>query len=206
MGGIAILAMAEERSELFGPRVAGVAFIGAASSDLIRGAMGSITGMMRLRLSSLTLAAKRADLLRQAVMRSPGDIAGVVARFTQFGPDVPKSVVDHVVRLAQGAGSDVWNEGLAGLIDVDLRHAVPTLDVPALVIVGEHDRVTPPAAAVELSAALPQGRLVVIPGAGHFPMLERPDELAEELRAFATAALNPPKRPRRRARREEGAA
>ena len=40
MGAMAILAMAEQRPELFGPRVAGVVLVGAASSDLLAGRDG----------------------------------------------------------------------------------------------------------------------------------------------------------------------
>ena len=40
MGAVAILALAEQRPELFGPRIAGVALIGAASSDLLGGRDG----------------------------------------------------------------------------------------------------------------------------------------------------------------------
>src|SRR5207247_1319243 len=45
MGAMAILAMAEPLPELFGPRVAGVALLGASSPDLLRGAMGSVADL-----------------------------------------------------------------------------------------------------------------------------------------------------------------
>ena len=199
MGAMAILAMAEQRPELFGPRVAGVVLIGAASSDLLRGAMGSVTELLRPRLGSTRAAAKRVDRLRRAVLSGPVDVSGVVARVTQFGPHAPHRVVDHVVALAQQTASEVWTDALPELMEMDLRHAVPRIRVPALVVVGELDRVTPPAAAIELAGALPDGRLVVLDGAGHIPMLERPVELERELRAFARAALGPPKpKPARR--------
>ncbi len=74
--------------------------------------------------------------------------------------------------------------------------------MPTLVIVGEHDRVTPPASGVELAAALPEGRFLLLEGAGHIAMLERPVELDREIRSFARKALatggNAP-RPRNRA-------
>ena len=74
---------------------------------------------------------------------------------------------------------------------MDLRLALPRVTVPALVVVGEHDRVTPPASAVGLAGSLPDGRLVVLEGAGHMAMLERPAELDREIRAFAHKVLNP---------------
>ena len=202
MGAVAILALAEQRPEVFGPRIAGVALIGAASSDLLRGAMGSVTELLRPRLGSLQAAARRVDGLRRAVLASPLGVSGVVARVTQFGPNAPKNVVDHVVALAQSTAAEVWTDALPELMEMDLRHAVPRVRVPAIVLVGEHDRVTPPAGAVALADALPEGRLVVVPDAGHIPMLETPDAVVRELAAFTRETLVPSaprSRPRRRA-------
>ena len=111
MGAMAILAMAEQRPEVFGPRVAGVVLIGAAAGQLVRGAMGSVTELLRPRLGSLQAAARRVDRLRRAVLASPADIGGVVARVMQFGPDAPPHVVDHVVGLAGRASSTSGRTG-----------------------------------------------------------------------------------------------
>ncbi len=190
MGAMAILAAAEQRPELFGPSVAGVVLVGATSSDLLRGAMGSITDLVRPRLG-LGATARRVDQLRRAVLAGPADLRGTVVRLTQLGPEAPQHVVDHVVNLAARASSEVWTGGLAELMEMDMRHALPRLKVPAVVVVGEHDRVTPPAAAIELAGTLPDGRLVVIEGAGHMPMLERASEMNREIRAFARPLLLP---------------
>jgi pimeloyl-ACP methyl ester carboxylesterase len=201
MGAMAILALAEQRPEFFGPRVAGVVLIGAASSDLVQGALGAVTELLRPRLGSVAAAARRVDRLRKALQASPVDIRGAVVRLTQLGPDAPQHVVDHVVQLAQRASSSVWTDGLAEIMEVDQRHAVPRVTVPALVVVGEHDRITPPAAAVELAGALPDARLVVLEGAGHLAMLERPVELDRELRLFARSVFVVPPAPRRNVRK-----
>jgi pimeloyl-ACP methyl ester carboxylesterase len=191
MGAMAILALAELRPELFGPRIVGTVLLGAASGQLVRGAMGSVTELLRPRLGSFRAAADRVDRLRRAVLASPADVGGVVARVTQFGPDAPRHVVDHVVTLAGRASSQVWTDGLAGLMEMDLRSALPRVTVPALVVVGEHDRVTPPSAAVELAGALPRGELAIVPGAGHIAMLERPDELNRAIERFADRCFEP---------------
>jgi pimeloyl-ACP methyl ester carboxylesterase len=191
MGAMAILAMAEQRPELFGPRVAGVALIGGASSALLRGSIGSVTELLRPRLGTFATAARRVDRLRRAVLASPGDVSGMITRVTQFGPEAPPHLVEHIVSLAERAPTEVWTDGLAELMEMDLRHALPRVRVPALVIVGEHDRVTPPAIAVELVGGLPDATLTVIRHAGHMAMLERPVEVNHDLRVFARRCLKP---------------
>ena len=125
----------------------------------------------------------------------------MVARVSQFGPEAAPHLVDHVVSLAERASSEVWTDGLSELMEMDLRHAVPRVRVPALVVVGEHDRVTPPATAVELVGDLPDARLVVVEYAGHMAPLERPAEVNHEIRVFARANL-PATRPRRNTKKE----
>ena len=57
-------------------------------------------------------------------------------------------------------------------------------EMRALVIVGEEDKLTPPDRAQAMVDALPQGELVVIPGAGHLSPLERPEAVNTALRGF----------------------
>ncbi|HEU4527272.1 MAG TPA: alpha/beta fold hydrolase [Actinomycetota bacterium] len=189
MGAMTMLAMAQSRPDALATRVAGMVLTGAAASNLFRGAMGSVTSVLRPRLGSVRDAAVRLNRIRQHVMARPGDIGGLAARITQFGPDASPHLVDHVVRLAARAPSAVWTDGLAGLMDMDVRHAVHHVRVPALVIVGEHDRITPPAQAVELAGELPDGRLEMVPGAGHVPMMERHEEFNRAVQAFAAETL-----------------
>ncbi|HXV34982.1 MAG TPA: alpha/beta fold hydrolase [Gaiellaceae bacterium] len=67
---------------------------------------------------------------------------------------------------------------------VDSRPTLATIDVPVLVLVGEEDRLTPPADAEAMAAGLSAARLARIPGAGHLAPVERPDAVAGELVAF----------------------
>jgi pimeloyl-ACP methyl ester carboxylesterase len=204
MGGMAILALAEQRPDLFGGRIVGVALVGGSASDLLRGAMGGVTELLRPRLGSLASAARRVDRLRRAILAGPGDVSAIVARLTQFAPEAPDELVEHVLRLAQRSSTLVWTDGLSELMRMDFRHALARVTVPALVAVGDQDRVTPPASAVELAGALPRGKLYIVEGAGHMAMLERPDRLDPELRGFARSAFAEASAPRRVKR--EGAA
>ncbi len=74
---------------------------------------------------------------------------------------------------------------LAGLRDrEDSRPTLPTITVPALVVVGEHDAITPPADAAAMAAGIPGARLVTIPGAGHLSPMENPRAVNAALRGL----------------------
>lgn len=197
MGSIAILAMAETHPDLFSARVEGCVFAGSASGDLMRGAMGSVTSLLRPRLGSFRQAAREVNRLMHHVLSSPTDLGHLIARVTQFGPDASPHVVNYVLGLAAGAPPEVWTDGLSGLIETDLRHAVVHVTVPSLVLVGEHDRVTPRASAQALADALPDGRLEMLERAGHIPMMEVPDEFNARIDGFARRVLVKPVRKRR---------
>lgn len=59
------------------------------------------------------------------------------------------------------------------------RAALAELDVPVLVLAGEHDLGNPPSAMAEVAGLFPQGRLVVQEGAGHFPWVDDPARFLE---------------------------
>ncbi|GAA4619716.1 alpha/beta fold hydrolase [Saccharopolyspora hordei] len=55
---------------------------------------------------------------------------------------------------------------------------------PALVVVGEEDALTPPEHARGLADVLPAGELVTLPGTGHLPPVEAPEEFAAAVRPW----------------------
>jgi pimeloyl-ACP methyl ester carboxylesterase len=60
--------------------------------------------------------------------------------------------------------------------------AAAKITVPATLILGERDMMTPAKAGKVLAAAIPNARTIVLRGAGHMMMVERPDELLAALR------------------------
>lgn len=63
----------------------------------------------------------------------------------------------------------------------DRRDLLKGLECPVLLVVGEKDPVTPPAAATVMSDLARKSDLVTIPGAAHLSPMERPDEVNEAL-------------------------
>lgn len=66
----------------------------------------------------------------------------------------------------------------------DVLERLPELAVPLLAITGESDRLTPPKYAQTFVDRVPGAQARIIPGAGHFVMVERPVETNEAIRAF----------------------
>jgi pimeloyl-ACP methyl ester carboxylesterase len=60
--------------------------------------------------------------------------------------------------------------------------AAALVKVPATLILGERDMMTPAKAGKALAAAMPHARTVVLPAAGHMMMIEQPDELLAALK------------------------
>jgi pimeloyl-ACP methyl ester carboxylesterase len=56
------------------------------------------------------------------------------------------------------------------------------ISVPTTLILGERDMMTPARAGKTLAAAIAHSRTIVLPGAGHILMSERPDELLAALK------------------------
>ena len=59
-------------------------------------------------------------------------------------------------------------------------------DVPALVLRGDEDALSTEADTDAMVEALPHGRLVVLPGAGHLSAVETPEPFAAAVWAFLT--------------------
>src|SRR3984885_3571891 len=60
-------------------------------------------------------------------------------------------------------------------------NAAAQVTVPTTLVLGERDMMTPAKAGKTLAAAIPNAKTVVLPGAGHMMMVERPDELLAAL-------------------------
>ena len=128
---------------------------------------------------------------QQNQVRSEGT-AGLIEALTQaLLSEKTKSnkpdVVERVKELMDNPAA-----GFIGALEAmknrpDSTEDLAGIDVPALVIVGEDDAVTPPAAAQAMDARLPQSKLVALPEAGHLSSLEAPEAFNGALAEFLEA-------------------
>jgi 3-oxoadipate enol-lactonase len=152
----------------------------------------------RARLARLILcdtraiadSAEAAEGRRKTAEKVLAEGAGVAAAMLPklFAPgtfqDQPQVVeaTKEVILRTQPQGIAAALLGMAERPDVSGRLA--EIDVPALVICGQHDGISPPQEMRQIAAALPKARFVEIAGAGHMAPLEQPAAVNAAIRAF----------------------
>ena len=68
--------------------------------------------------------------------------------------------------------------------EIDVRHVLPAIRVPTLVIHGVEDKIVPLEAARWMTDQIPGARLVEVPGAGHLHFGRGTDAVNREVRAL----------------------
>jgi 3-oxoadipate enol-lactonase len=102
-----------------------------------------------------------------------------------FARTTQREVVERARELALEQGPTRLAAAVAAIRDRgDSTALLAEIDVPVLVVTGEEDALIPPGEAEAMAEAIPQARLVRIPGAGHLPPLERPEEFRRALLPF----------------------
>lgn len=91
-----------------------------------------------------------------------------------FGPSASPELLTFARKEVAQTPEFVAREAIASLNASDSRASLARLTMPALVVVGDEDVITPPAESKALAEGIPNSALSIISGAGHFPMLEQP--------------------------------
>lgn len=122
----------------------------------------------------------------EALGSSQPAIDGMLPTFFAPSLRLDGPIPRRVEAMMAGTPGRVVADGQRGLADrPDSLGLLPSIDVPALVVVGEHDRLTPPFESERMSADIPEATLEVIPQAGHMSNLENPDAFNQALVRFA---------------------
>ncbi|RKT57705.1 alpha/beta fold hydrolase [Saccharothrix australiensis] len=178
MGGMTIMALAEQRPELFADRVRGVALIGTAA-----GAVGGagLPKSVLSRYNPVTLGVGRLAGLQPGlvewVRRRASALTWSGIRALAFGDrEVSPSLVDLMERMIGGTTVQVLTDFLETLGTHNRYKALAGLrHCEVLVISGDADRMTPFSHAERMAEEMPHGELVRASGAGHMVMMEQPD-------------------------------
>jgi pimeloyl-ACP methyl ester carboxylesterase len=173
---------------------------GASNAHLIGHSMGSLIALETAarhpdKVSALSLIGTAAtmtvgpDLLKAAEANDPVAIDMVSIWGLGFSAELGGSLAPGL--WMHGGAQRTLQHCAPGVLFSDLSACNAYADaltsatkvkVPTKVILGERDMMTPPKAGKALAAALANARTVVLGGAGHMMMTERPDELLAAIR------------------------
>jgi pimeloyl-ACP methyl ester carboxylesterase len=188
MGGMATLKFCEMFPEALGSRVSGLVLVDTTSADVMKGMLPAIAhrieavmmGLGDVGMRALAGRTERVDHVRARV----ANLVYVGTRLMGFGNEPSPSQVEFVERMLSEVPSDVWLPLMQTMMGMDVTDALPTITVPAQVIVGARDKLTPTGAAQRIAEGIPDADFAVMPNAGHMVMLEEPDAFNRHLRAF----------------------
>jgi pimeloyl-ACP methyl ester carboxylesterase len=186
MGGMTVLTLAQRRPELFGTRIAGVALVSTSSGNLADLDLGLPQLLTRVRTAVLPVAAwtmRRRPAFAEHTRRLARGLVSAATWSLSFSTtDVDPALGRYVDAMIGGTPVDVIAELYPAIAGLDASGAVePLRRVPTLVLTGDADRMIPMAHSERLVAELPDAEFVVVPGAGHLVLLEKPEEVTAAL-------------------------
>jgi pimeloyl-ACP methyl ester carboxylesterase len=196
MGGMAIMALADDAPEMFKPegRVAGVVLISTSAGELGGVTFGMPQVLVRFRKPLLPLISGAgwvtAGMLDRAREAST-DLAWLLTRRYGFGSGKPSpALVSYVERMNSATRTETVARYIRTLYTHDRVMALGALtEIPVLVICGDEDLLTPVEHSREICAALPGAELVVVPRGGHVALLEHSEVVNEALVPFVAGLL-----------------
>lgn len=82
------------------------------------------------------------------------------------------------------SSSPMMRSVMSKVVNEDLRHLMPKIKAPTLLVWGENDTATPMRDARIMERLIPGAGLVSFPGCGHYSFLDNPVQFAAVLRSF----------------------
>ena len=220
MGGMTVMSFADQYPNRFhradrpdgSSQIRWIALINTSGGNLKTVTLGLPNVVARLRGPLLPMVLRRAahnvDLVEKG--RALGkDLAWVITKKLSFGSDdVDPAVVAFCTNMIAGTPVDVIADFYPTLMEHDGTEGLRTVrDCTALVIGATKDAMTPVAHTQHIATALPNAELLIVPGAGHLLMLERPEavdvplvELVNGAARYAAETRRSSRRGRRRMR------
>lgn len=166
----------------------------------------SLGGMLAMQIARLAPEQVRALVLLHSTPKFVASVdwphgvgPAVLQKFAQSLADAPERTVADFIDLQVRGSRDAatvthqlrgslrqqghaqpaaLGAGLKMLRDTDLRETAARIHAPTLLVAGQYDRVTPPAASRALAALMPAARVEELPRAGHASFLSHTPALA----------------------------
>ncbi len=148
-----------------------------------------------------TLGLKKPDWLSRLVLVGTGArlrvapeiLSGVEADFEKtcgmimewaYGPDAPAALVEEGRAVIAKCLPETLHGDFSACDGFDIMDRVHGIEIPALVVAADADKLTPLPYAKYLCEKIPIARLALVYGAGHMMALEAPEQFMDGVKAF----------------------
>jgi pimeloyl-ACP methyl ester carboxylesterase len=199
MGAMGLVALAGRHPDVLRERVAGALLASTGVAELIGRVALLPAGPRRARRP----ASARALRARERVMRLgmadprplhalPRPLARALLTDITMSPEATRTEREYAADVVLACPPGTYTGFAEMLTRLDLRQELRLFDVPAIVLVGTRDRLTPPWHARRMLAALPRPLgLVELPGQGHMTPVTAPEPLCEAVRRLVPLGAEP---------------
>ncbi|WP_353944203.1 alpha/beta hydrolase [Streptomyces sp. HUAS MG91] len=186
MGGMTVMALADQHPELIRDRVVGAALVGTSSGRLGEVNYGlpvaGVNVVRRVLPGVLKALGQRAELVERGRRATADLFAGIIKRYSFATRDVDPAIARFAERMIEGTPIDVVAEFYPAFQEHDKTAALSRFaGLPVLVLAGEQDLVTPSGHSEAIAELLPDAEFVLVPDAGHLVMLEHPEAVTDRL-------------------------
>lgn len=186
MGGMTVMALADQYPDLVRDRVVAVALVGTSSGRLGEVNFGlpvaGVNVVRRVLPGVLKALGQQAALVERGRRATADLFAGIIKRYSFASRDVDPAVARFAERMIEGTPIDVVAEFYPAFTEHDKTEALAYFaELPVLVLAGVGDMVTPSEHSEAIADALPGAELVLVPDAGHLVMLEHPIVVTDRL-------------------------
>ena len=193
MGGMTMMALADQYPDLIGERVVAVALVGTSSGNLgevnFGLPMAGVNAVRRILPGVLKAMGQRAELVERGRRATTDLFTGIIKRYSFGSREVDPAVARFAERLIEGTPIDVVAQFYPAFVDHDKTEALAYFaELPVLVLSGVKDLVTPSEHSEAIADLLPDAELVLVPDAGHLVILEHPEVVTDRLADLLTRA------------------
>ncbi|MEM9795085.1 MAG: alpha/beta fold hydrolase [Pseudomonadota bacterium] len=187
MAGLAagVLAVAPPRFAL-----AGLSMGGIVAMEIVAQAPERVAGLCLMDTNPLAERPEVAAARQPQIAHVRDGGLGAVMRdemkpnYLADGPRRP-AILELCMEMATALGPQVFaRQSRALMARPDRQDVLRGVRVPSLVLCGAEDSLCPPARHELMRDLIPEARLVVVDGAGHLPVLERPEAVNAALSAW----------------------
>ncbi|RJP66016.1 MAG: alpha/beta hydrolase [Candidatus Abyssobacteria bacterium SURF_17] len=119
-----------------------------------------------------------------AIIREDFEVAVQGMTNFTFGSTAPSGLVEEEKQLLANTSADVILKDFTACDSFDVMAEVGSIKLPALIVCGTEDRLTPPKYSEFLHEKMPASEMILVDKCGHMPMLEQSDGFNECVSSF----------------------